>query len=182
MQLFGRKIACIELPVSDEPQTTWGDLALPDWLKGLRGVSDRLIAIAKNPEGFVLGALLSLLISGVLGLFKQIVEAFRILLVGSGVGYSPGELVGLEDLPLLAWSVIESPFSMVGDAILGAAAAPGTWAEGIAESMGIAAFPLTVGMYALIGIAVIELIRRSGRATIAAVPVLGTALEAFIYK
>lgn len=152
------------------------------WLSDLKGNVDKLVTIANNPEGFVLGALLSLLVGGILGIFREIVEAGRILLVGTAVGYRPGELVGLEDIPIVLWRVVETPFELVGNSLLDAAAAPSNWAAGIAESAGIAAFPVTVGLYVLIAVITFELIRRSGRATIAAVPVVGTALEAFIYE
>lgn len=158
--------------------TSLADLVFPQ----LGDYAGTLVAIAKNPKNFVLGALLSLLIGGVLDIFRYFVEGIRIVFLGDGLGYAEGQLIGIEDLFYIGWDIISGAFQPVGSAILGVVQTFQNTAVTVGTGLGIGAFPVSVALVVLMAVAAYRILMTSSRALIASVPVLGGVLEVLIYE
>lgn len=94
----------------------WGAIA-PDFLTENGGV---LRAFANNPQGFILGAVLTTVLEAVTGVVTTIVDQLVLLVGGSQPTRfdAPGEQLGLADVPVAIASTLTGAGSFGGQAIL----------------------------------------------------------------
>lgn len=155
---------------------------LPEALQDLQKWADELVKIAKNPKGFVIGTILSVVIGYVLELWNLVIDAVRLVLFGKAPGYSPGDLMGLEDVVWVLWNIVSSPFGAVGGSILGTIEGFRTTIEALATQLGIAAFPATVAFVIFLLVVATRVATKISRAGLASVPIIGPALEVLLYE
>jgi hypothetical protein len=128
-----------------------GVLSLPGWITDIRGV---LEAFGRSPAGFIVGAVLSVILGGIETILTALLDAIILVFLGSDPGRfaAPNETLGLADIPAFAAGVLIDGTEPVGDAafatietLIGAAA-------DVAASAGPAA-PIVVA--AIIGVVAI---------------------------
>lgn len=125
-------------------QTTWSDLSLPGWLTDLQSVSDTLVKFAKNPIGFILGAVLTYLLAGVEAVVTAFGDAIMFVFEGDTVGSTEG-MLGLADAPRIGADLITDAGSLAGSLITGSLSGLFTTLEAAARAAGPAA-PLVIGI------------------------------------
>lgn len=170
----------------DGGSINWGDIigtpsipsSLSDIAPDLAQYKDRIIAIAKNPRSFVLGAIFAAIFGFVLDIFYVFYNGMRIAFIGEGVGYTEGEAAGIEDLFYIGWDIISGAGEAVGEPIINLIDSFQVFTLDLATSAGIASFPLTVlVLFVVMGVTYVTL-KRLGWATIAAIPIVGPMMEA----
>ncbi|WP_158855600.1 hypothetical protein [Halorhabdus sp. CUG00001] len=155
-------------------------------LEDLKDYVGQLTRIARNPVGFVIGSILSVVVGWILEIWKLVVDGVQLVLVGSEPGYeSSHTYLGLEDIPLLLWDLVASPFEDLGGLALGlfedGGIIPSTISS-LATSLGPLAWPATVAAVVLTIVAAERIAMNASRASLAAIPVIGPALEVLLYE
>lgn len=166
----------------DQREARADDPLIPQDLLDLKEWSDQLIKIAKNPKGFVIGTLLSVVLGGILEIWNLVIDGVRLVLFGSGPGYSDGEMMGLEDIIWLLWDILADPFEAVGEAILSTIEGFRSPIETLATELGVLSFPATVAFVVIVLVVATRIAKKLSRASLATIPVIGPALEVLLFK
>lgn len=180
------------------PDTGWLEQAPAEISNNI----DTLKTFASNPRSFVLGVVASAFVSGVLGLFEPALDALRIAVFGSSITTTSG-MIGVADIPVVLLNIILDGVSPVGELIVGEyqtipgygplpdvelLVEPGliqdlgTWVSTTSESLGVLAFPVTVGVFIAVLVVMFRVLESSSVAVVESIPVVGPLILNLIGK
>jgi hypothetical protein len=135
-----------------------------------------LKTFVQYPRQTILGVIGSAIIGGVVGLWEIFLDGITLVLWGDSLATTEGT-IGLLDLPLVLLNTAEGAFSAVGADLLAPLAAVYSGASGTIESLGLLAWPAGVATIVVVVVLFDRAFRRTTRATLAAIPIIGPFLE-----
>ncbi len=161
--------------VAEGDTLSFSDFA-PDWLTDNAGF---LETFAKNPRETILGVIVGAIVGGVIDLWEIVLGAMTLVAWGDSITTTAGQ-IGILDIPLVATELLVDAAGPVGTALLAPITGVyGSTAEFVGE-LGIAAWPVAVAIVVATVVLVDRTLRRTGRASLAAIPIVGPFLEALL--
>jgi hypothetical protein len=145
----------------------------PDWLTDNEGF---LRTFATNPRQTILGVIATFIIGGVIDIWETFLDGITLIVWGTDLETTNGQK-GILDIPLVAADLATEAASPVGEGLLLPLELVFDASQSTIASLGIIAWPVAVAVVVATIVILDRAGRRIGRATISAIPVVGSFVE-----